>query len=613
MRGALCTALGLWIGAVAPIVAEEYVGHIVSVDDTSIDVKFQDHDHVGHHSRGRALVVADFDNDGRLDSFIGNPSDASVVLLNRETPEGFEYILGQTLFTDDDDVLAWGAQAADFDNDGDTDLFVSAGGNECTQFDFLFRNLLVETGRFELFDVTDWAGIKGRPEPGGGFSPMASANAVWADVNMDGLLDLFVNGNNSHTCDLPSDGTNLLWINNGPQPVDGRPFEQVTFTDVTDDVGLSIYGRASRHSFFFDFDLDGDLDLYEMNLNEPSVLWQNRLLEDGELSFVDVSDAMAEIADDIRYPRSSFAACPGDMNNDGWEDMVVFQRGVTDGLGFDCAIDQTDPLHGMHTPFEERGWRYPDNHAVFINRGTDVNTGEHRGFMNLAELYGVDPDEYIGMAGVMGTQLGDLNGDGILDIYIGNGGPNQGQVDQLWMSHPREPVDTPRYYDASEFINQQVDPPFVIPEAPYRTHGTVIADVDDDGMTELLVVNGGPSHMEDFVREPNHFFEFNLDAPYNFLRVRLTGDGEAINRDAIGARIAVTVSKDLDNDQRAQWTVRRTLYSGTCFSASNGLDVFFGLRNADTIEEVEVTWPDGEVTTIVDATLNQTLEVRRTP
>jgi len=603
---ALLMTLTLMIGA-APVPAEDYIGQILSSEDISPTVKFQDFDHVGHHSRGRALVVADFNNDGRPDSYIGNPGDASFVLLNVETEDGFEYEMVQLLFSDEDDVLAWGAQAADFDNDGDQDLFISGGGNECTAQDYLFRNLLMETGEVEFFDVTEWAGVGGRPQPNGEPIPMASANAAWADVNLDGWLDLFVNGNNRHTCQLPSDPTNLLWLSNGPQPVEGKPFTQVTFTDVTEDVGLDLTERPSRHSFFFDYDLDGDLDLYEMNFDDENVFWENRLLEDGVLSFVDISETLAGLADDIRFPLGSFAACPGDMNNDGLEDMVVFQRGETEGLTFDCSFEEADPHNGPQSNPESGGWPYPDNHAIFINQGIDVGTGDHLGFVNEAQTYAIDPALYEETAGVMGSQLGDLNGDGILDIFIGNGGPGMGQHDDLWMSQPLLPVTEPSYVDASAFVMDSTPPPFSLPEAPYRTHGTAILDVDRDGMTELLVLNGGPSHLDDSVREPNHLWEFELDSGYNFLRVQLEG-GQPVNRDAIGSRVAVTASTNAES-----WTIHRTLYSGTCFSASNGLEIFFGLRNATAIDEVRVTWPDGEVTIVTDATLNSTLEVRKLP
>jgi len=604
-----------------PCAAEEFVGQLLAIEDVSPEVKFQDFDLIGHHGKSRALVVEDFDNDGRLDVFVTNPGEESYLARNVELVDGYEFQLVQIFFEDEDNVLSWGAQPADYDNDGDIDLYVAGGGNECTALDYLFQNQLIETGSLSFVDVTELAGIAGRPAPDGTLRPMASGNAVWGDANNDGRVDLFINGNNRFACGpaADGDGVNILWLNDGP---DGEG--NVTFSDVTEDVGLGIYDRASRHSFFIDYDHDNDMDIYEANFRDENVLWQNRLTEDGELAFVDVSEAMSLVGDDVRFPNPAFASCPGDLNNDGWDDLVVFQRGIDNDLdGGDCAVPfngpfpvympAPDPLRSSPVEHHQIGdeptrlWPFGDGHAVFMNRGVDPDTGEHLGFENIAAEIGLN-NPYIDDNGVMGSQLGDVNGDGILDIYIGHGGQPSGNRDQFLMSDAPTDIDDPHYSDYSDFIDFPAENPggIEMPTFPYRTHGTAIVDIDDDGMTEILVTNGGPAILPDTVREPNRVFELELDAEYSFLKIRLAGDGQLISRDAIGARVAVTANNGND-----VWTVHRTLYSGTCFSASNSFDLFFALRNATSVDEVVVVWPDGEVSVNEDVQINTTITVVR--
>jgi hypothetical protein len=217
--------------------------------------------------------------------------------------------------------------------------------------------------------------------------------------------------------------------------------------------------------------------------------------------------------------------------------------------------------------------------------------------VNVGEQSGLQP--FISDKGVMGCQLGDVNGDGAPDVYIGNGAPMDadsplgGQLDQLFVSsqgHGAPP----------SFTNETALIDFPAPEAPgvryppypYRTHGTVIADLDGDGSQEVAVAEGGPAGSPDYVREPDRLFKFEWDRTPSWLIVHPEGDdGLHVSSDAIGTRISVHVR----DDQGETWTVRRTLFGGSCFSASNGFDLYFGLANATSIESLEIMWPDGRI------------------
>jgi len=175
------------------------------------------------------------------------------------------------------------------------------------------------------------------------------------------------------------------------------------------------------------------------------------------------------------------------------------------------------------------------------------------------------------------------------------------------MSDPLRSED-PLYTDESQWINFPAPDPggVLIPPFPYRGHGTAITDIDSDGATELLVVNGGPDHIEDpLMQEPNRWYEIDLDSGYSSLRVRLVGDGDNVTRDAIGSRVCVTASNATET-----WTRCRWVRSGSCFSASNSFELFFGLKNATSIDDIEIRWRDG-VEQHETASIGDSIIVRR--
>jgi len=532
----------------------------VLVTDIGASTGLQD-SYLGHHKRGRANIAADFDNDGRVDFYIGNPGDESFILRNTEDGAGATvFELAQVL---EDGHLSWGGAPADYDNDGDIDLFISGGANECSDFDRLWRNLLIETGSLSFEDATDEAGIAGlipagATEP----EPAASANGAWGDFDRDGDVDLLVAHNTLTECEVyPAfKGRNLLWQNNG----DG------TFTDVTVASGMHLTTRPSRHPTWLDVDNDGDLDVYEMNFKDENVLWINQLVESGVANFLDQTATFSEGGADISRTLGSFAACSEDFNNDGWQDLIVFHRG-----GVDCAGDVVGAFPGGLSE-EVVG----TGHQLYLNV-------EGESFEEVAVAAGLNTALVDGRVGVMGSQIGDLNADGILDVYVGNGGPLDGEPDQLFLSasEPGEPL---FYLDASPLIDFPAPDDghatgFLAPY-PYRTHGTSMIDIDGDGVLELSVVNGGPSFRDDTMREPNRLFHFDWTEPRRWLKVKLEGDGVHVSRDAIGTRVHL-VGTYADGSELSLW---RTVHGGSCFSAHNTFELYFGLQHASEVSSMEV-------------------------
>ncbi|MEZ4983701.1 MAG: VCBS repeat-containing protein [Saprospiraceae bacterium] len=222
-----------------------------------------------------SLAVADYDNDGWDDIYVGRIGSANALLRNN----------GDGTFTNRaaiagvaGNALTYTAVWGDLDNDGDQDLYV---GNRDMPKTYYRNN---GDGTFTDATLVSGLGNAGR-----------ARSLLLADVDSDGWLDVYV-------ANLGQE--NSLYRNNG----DG------TFTDVTAEVGLSD-PLLSMGAVFFDYDNDGDQDLYlTHDNNQPNILYEN----DGTGHFTDVS-----LASGAQIAAFGMGVDIGDVNNDGWLDLYI--------------------------------------------------------------------------------------------------------------------------------------------------------------------------------------------------------------------------------------------------------------------------------------------------
>jgi hypothetical protein len=575
-----------------PPVVTSTLGELdVTVEEITNTAGVQTASWLGRFGHGRSCAIADFDLDGMPDLVVGHPSEESYLLLNRSTLGDVRFEPGPVLI---DGALSWTIQAADYDNDGDVDLFFGMGGIEGEQLDRMARNEILPDGRSGFTDVSREAGVMGPVDAEGDPRASPTAGAAFGDIDLDGDLDLLLSQDVWPLRSLDRlrptdpDGWNNLYQNEG----DG------TFVDRARSLGL-LSQEPSRFSTLLDIDEDGDLDIYENNYTRLGRLWRNRLAETGAVGFEDVTEAMSLGGGNIGYPPETFVSGAADFNQDGYEDLILFVRGY--------------PSSGPYT----------DGHVLLLNVGG-------RGFVDASRASKLNSPFDAGLQqrdhaylGVMGSIPTDLTGNGLPDVVIGNGGPEAGHPDQLFLAESLVEVDfgdlgllrVPQFVNRTELIDYPVpEAPEVLaagityPQYPYRTHGMCAADFDLDGVVELFVSEGGTPHWGgDQSREPDRMFRFVMDPPQRWLQVRPRGDGERVNRDGIGARVAVRVV-DADGAERS---VHGTLRGSNAFSSSNVFSVFLGLGQAERIIDVEVRWTDGERTVLEDVALDQVLEVHR--
>ncbi|HEY1810361.1 MAG TPA: VCBS repeat-containing protein, partial [Acidobacteriaceae bacterium] len=319
-------------------------------------------------------VMDDFDGDGLLDIVVSSSGPLD--------PMHFFHNNGDGTFQDrtrqaglEDEIGGLNLIAADYDNDGHTDLLVLRGGWWGRDGEYPF-SLLRNRGDGTFEDVTVKAGL---------LSLAPTQTAAWADYDGDGWLDLFV-GHESG----PGPGQS----SNDPRDVHPSQLfhnnHNGTFTEVGASMGVDVTGYIKGVAWG-DFNNDGRPDLYVSDLNGPNHLFRNDGPQPhGGWRFTDVTHQAG-----VENPIHSFATWFFDYDNDGWPDLFVAGYSV-DSENDVGAFEMNKPNHA------ELPRLYRNNHDGTF---TDVT---HRAHLDRAIL-------------VMGASFGDLDNDGWLDIYLGTG------------------------------------------------------------------------------------------------------------------------------------------------------------------------------------------------
>jgi len=289
---------------------------------------------------GPALAIADINNDGIEDLYVGNASGyPSTLYLGTK----FKKSISLLSFTSDKQYEDTDAQFFDYDQDGDLDLYVVSGGNEWAKGSENYKDRLYENinGRF-----------KSRPELLPNIAISGSVVKV-ADFNNDGYPDLFVGGRHSPH-NYPSPTSSYIFQN-----VNGK-FKNVTNTIAPDLINIGMVTDAS----WTDTDGDGDLDLMIVGEWMSPILFENN---NGQFA---QSNSMPEFLDGWYY-----AIEPLDIDNDGDLDFVVGNL----GSNYKYKSSEEEPFELYYADFDSNGSKdivlgYYNFGELFPLRGKDCST-----------------------------------------------------------------------------------------------------------------------------------------------------------------------------------------------------------------------------------------------
>ncbi len=495
-----------------------------------------------------------------------------------------------------------GAAWLDFDRDGYLDLYLVNGwklsGDQIVKkgSNALFRNR--GDGSFE--NVTERAGVADREHWGGGVAV--------ADYNADGWPDILVT----------SFGGNALFQNQG----DG------TFRDVAVKAGIDVPGWNTGAAFF-DADGDGDLDLYiaayiEATLEDvlkarPTLDWKGVVkvavgpfgltgardhffLSDGKGGFVEATDR-AGLTD--RGRGYGFGVRAGDFDGDGDIDLYVAN----------------------------------DSDANYYYRNRGDGTFEETGLWNGSAFDG-DGNAQAGM----GIATGDVDGDGIVDLFVTNFSEDFSTL----------------YRGLGEGLYQDSSIPSGVGKPTYSllSWGSAMADLDNDGDLDLTIANGHIYPQVDrfpeigqSYRQKNSLLEnagkgvfadvsdkagagfdialvsrglavgdFDNDGDLDLLFTNLNALPTLLRNDSPGGNWLTVVCRSgpdgappIGTIVRVAWSggeATRDVASGDSFLSTHDPRPHFGLGRATEADWVEVRWPDGTRTKMEHVPANQFLQVR---
>ena len=493
---------------------------------------------------GGGVVVMDADGDGWSDIYVANSDGPNALYRN----------LGDGAFADIAAVSGLadaagqgnGGCAADYDNDGDTDLFATNWGSST-----LFEN--DGSGRFA--DVTVRAGV-GDPDPS-----YRSMGCAWGDYDLDGYLDLIV-VRHMDDSDIRAFQTRTFEPTVRPLSLrrnrgDGT-FEDVTTllgplrppTNIREDGISGVYGGGFQ-PVWVDIDNDADSDLYVCNdfgdEVQPNRLWINN--RDG--GFTDVTESSGS-----GFEMSCMGVAIGDYDTDGFLDLYLTNIGDNVLLR---NLGATEP----HT--------FADTAAL---AGTTIGVAGGNWVFEekLLRQFRV----------TWGNVFFDFDNDGDEDLYVVSG-------------HLDSDPETNALEQANVLLRNDGDGVFTDISSGSGSddlgvgRGLAALDFNGDGCLDLVLQN----FEADLTLLENRCATGN-----NWLSVEAVGTMG--NRDAIGARITIVVDGQ---------TQIREIVAGSSQMGQHALPAHFGLGQADSVDSLTIRWLSGRVLSLSDVAPNQAVRL----
>ena len=524
--------------------------------------------------------------------------------------------------------MGGGVSAGDINNDGLTDLFFTGNMVE--------NKLYLNKGNLQFEDITQKAKI-------GGDNSWFTGTTM-ADVNGDGFLDIYV-------LVAGQSGTkeNKLYINNG----------DATFTEQAKKYGLNDRGN-SVDATFFDYDLDGDLDVFvanypitpfqynsynfKMRMDRVRETESDHLYRNDGNKFTKVTDKA-----NLKLYSLSLSVTVSDLNKDGWPDLYVsndfatpdclyinnqdgtFRNVIKEatqhtsfyGMGVDIAdfnndghldifqmdmdaasnrrskanMASMDPL--MFDNIEKVGFQYQ-----FMQNTLQINSGVIENgtpsFSDISRLAGLSSTDWS-----WAPLFADLDNDGYKDLFISNG--------------TRREINNKDYFNALKSEKKNKDSLLVktlrIPSEPidnyaYRNKGDLTFEraneywgISHKGFSNGAVYadldnDGDLEIITNNIDEKVSVYENTSNTINNYLTIKFNGENK--NKFGLGSKVKLKIG---DQIQIQELTLSRG------FQSSVAPELHFGLGKATSINELEVIWPNGKVQRLQNVKANQKLTI----
>lgn len=527
-----------------------------------------------------------------------------------------------------------GVGLGDINNDGLIDIYLTSNQG--------LNKLYLNKGNFKFIDITDKAGVAG--------TKAWSTGVSLADVNGDGWLDIYV----CNSGDIKGDNKeNELFINNG----------DLTFSEKGKEYGVADRGFTT-HAAFFDYDRDGDLDLYILNNSYQAIgsfnlrknqrpirdsLGGHKLLRNDNFKFKDVSEEAGIYGSVIGF---GLGVTVGDINKDGWSDIYVsndfFERDYLyinnqNGTFKECLTEQMKSISGASmgadladinndalpdifvtemlpennerlktvTTFEN--WdRYQNNvqngyYHQFTRNILQLNNGNNS-FSEIGRLTGMEATDWS-----WGALMFDMDNDGLKDVFVANGIyqdlTNQDYLQYVSNEEVVRSIVSNNKVDYKKLV--ELVPSTPVPDYAFQNQGNLkfVNKAKEWGIGEPNFSNGSAygdldndGDLDLVINQVNELASV-IRNESNVLRPEnkfLKFDLKGIDRNRNAVGTRITVTHGAD-----QFYIEQMPNRG--FESSVDPRPNIGLGKIDTADHVLVQWPDGRETVFENVATNQLL------